>query len=47
MKTRSEKAAGPSVTSIYDMVITGNRPDAHNYKRAEELNEYIQKQLGE
>lgn len=27
--------------------IITDRPDAHNYKRADVLNEYIQKQLGE
>jgi len=47
----AKAAADQSVTSYkhirHGTLITGKRPDAHNYKRAEVLNEYIQKQLGE
>jgi hypothetical protein len=51
MQTLLAKAAGPPVTSYkhirHGALIIGKRPDAHNYKREEVLNEYIQKQLGE
>lgn len=51
MPTLLAKAAGPSGTSYkhirHETLITGHRPDAHNYKRADVLNEYIQTQLGE